>query len=267
MTALSVIVTRPREQAEGWLPALQASGREAYSLPLIEIAPAPDETAVRQARADVDGCALVMFVSAHAVQHFFAYPPSASGASAPQPGMQWPSGTLAGSTGAGTSAALRAAGVPPGCIVEPPTTARADSEGLWQALQGRDWRGAKVLVVRGEQGRDWLAETLAAAGARVRFVAAYARRPPALTADAQALLATALAQPAEHAWIFSSAEAAGHLAALAPGASWAGSQAVATHPRIAQAVREMGFGRVEEAQGAQLPAVLAALARLQSGSS
>jgi hypothetical protein len=42
---------------------------------------------------------------------------------------------------------------------------------------------------------------------------------------------------------------------------------VATHPRIAQAVREAGFGRVEEAQGAQLAAVIAALARLQSDSS
>ena len=271
MTALRVIVTRPSEQAQAWLSPLRASGLQAQALPLIEIAPAPDEAAVRQARADVSGCSLVMFVSAHAVQHFFSdalsdaaeSPPAA----APVPALQWPDATLAGSTGAGTSAALRAAGVPAGCIVEPPATARADSEGLWEALQARDWRGAQVLIVRGEQGRDWLAETLSAAGAHVRFVAAYARRPPALTADARALLAGALAQPGGHAWVFSSSEALQHLAALAPGTSWAASQAVATHPRIAQAVREAGFGRVEEAQGAQLAAVIAALARLQSDSS
>jgi uroporphyrinogen-III synthase len=272
---LRVIVTRPSEQAQAWLSPLRASGLQAQALPLIEIAPAPDEAAVRQARADVPGCSLVMFVSAHAVQHFFcdafcdafSNAPASPHTAAAVPALRWPGATLAGSTGAGTSAALRAAGVPPGCIVEPPATARADSEGLWQALQARDWRGAQVLIVRGEQGRDWLAETLSAAGAHVRFVAAYARRPPALTADARALLAGALAQPRGHAWVFSSSEAVQHLTALAPGTSWAASQAVATHPRIAQAVREAGFGRVEEAQGAQLAAVIAALARLQSDSS
>ena len=264
MPALRVIVTRPRDQAQAWLPALRASGLDAQALPLIEIAPAPDVAAVRQAWAGVPGCALVMFVSAHAVPQFFLHSPVPADPGASVPPARWPSGTLAGSTGAGTSAALQAAGVPPGCIVEPPATARADSEGLWQTLQARDWRATQVLVVRGEQGRDWLAETLAAAGASVRFVAAYARRAPVLAEDARAVLAAALDRPAGHAWIFSSAEAAQHLAALAPGAAWRDSRAVATHPRIAQAVRDAGFGRVEEAAGAQVPAVLAALARLQS---
>jgi uroporphyrinogen-III synthase len=259
MAALRVIVTRPRDQAEGWLPALREAGFDAQALPLIEIAPAPDEGSVRHAWADVPACSLVMFVSAHAVRHFFD--------AAPQPGAPWPAGTWAGSTGAGTSAALRSAGVPPGRIVEPPAGARADSEGLWQVLVGRDWKRTQVLIVRGEQGRDWLAETLTAAGATVRFVAAYARRVPSLGAAERAVLQGALAQPAGHAWVFSSAEAVHHLGALAPGAAWAHGQAVATHPRIAQAVREAGFGRVQEAPGAQVPAVLAALARLQSAAS
>lgn len=243
------------------MPALRAAGFEAHALPLIEIAAAPDAELVRQAWAAVPGCALVMFVSAHAVHGFFEpvrgeAPPAA-----------WPAGTLAGSTGAGTTAALRSAGVPAGCVVEPPAGSRADSEGLWQALRERDWRGAQVLVVRGEQGRDWLAETLTAAGATVRFVAAYARRAPAFDAADQALLAAAQAQPAAHAWVFSSAESVQHLRALAPGAAWGASLAVATHPRIARAAREAGFGRVQEAAGAQVPAVLAALARLQSEAS
>lgn len=259
MAAWRVIVTRPREQAQAWLPALRAAGFDAQALPLIEIGPTPDATAVRQAWGRVPQCALVMFVSAHAVQQFFG--------AAPVGTARWPAGTWAGSTGAGTRAALLAAGVPPGCIVEPPPGARADSEGLWQALQSREWRGAQVLVVRGEQGRDWLAETLTTAGASVCFVAAYARRSPALQAGERTLLEAACAQPAAHAWVFSSAESVQHLRALAPEAAWGASGAVATHPRIAQAVREAGFGRVEEACGAQLPAVLDALARLQSETS
>lgn len=252
MNRLRVIVTRPRDQAEAWLPALRSAGLDAQVLPLIEIAPAPDPALVRQARAGVADCALVMFVSVHAVRGFFGH------------AGDWPAATLAGSTGAGTSAALRASGVPPGSIVEPPAGARADSEGLWQVLQGRDWRGARVLVVRGEQGREWLAETLTAAGAEVGFVAAYARRAPVLADEQRAILEAAAARPHAHAWVFSSAEAVQHLLALAPARAWASSRAVATHPRIAQAVREAGFGRVEEAPGAQVQAVLGALARLQS---
>lgn len=259
MAALQVIVTRPREQAEGWLPALRAAGFEAHALPLIEIAPGPDPAAIRQAWASLPGCTLAMFVSVHAVRHFFE--------AAPPAGPHWPAGTRAGSTGAGTSAALRAVGVPAGCIVEPPEGARADSEGLWQVLCRYDWQGAQVLVVRGEQGRDWLAETLTAAGAAVRFVAAYARRSPALSPAEVERLQAARAHPAAHAWVFSSAEAVQQLAQATPGAAWGSSQAVATHPRIAQAVREAGFGRVQEAAGAQLPAVLAALAHLQSETS
>lgn len=259
MAALRVIVTRPREQAESWLPALRERGFDAQVLPLIEIASAPDASAVRQAWARLPGCALAMFVSVHAVRRFFE--------AAPSDGVHWPPGTRAGSTGAGTSAALRAAGVPAGCIAEPPEGARADSEGLWQLLRQHDWRGAQVLVVRGEQGRDWLAETLAAAGATVHFVAAYARRAPVLAPAEEELLQAALAHPDDHAWVFSSAEAVQQLTRLAPGASWAASQAVATHPRIAQAVRAAGFGRVREAEGAQLPAVLPALTHLQSEAS
>lgn len=259
MPALRVIVTRPQGQAEAWLPDLLAAGFEALALPLIEIAPAPDPEAVRSAWVEVPRCALVMFVSAHAVHHFFE--------AAPAPWPAWPPGTRAGCTGPGTRAALRDAGVPAACIVEPPAGARADSEGLWETLREWAWAGTRVLVVRGEQGRDWLAETLGAAGATVGFVAAYARRAPDADARAQALLAAALERPGLHAWVFSSAESLHRLRERAPRAAWEASQAVATHPRIARAVREAGFGRVEEADGAQVQAVVAALARLQSRSS
>ncbi|MEN9419554.1 MAG: hypothetical protein RI988_3174 [Pseudomonadota bacterium] len=253
---MRVIVTRPAAQAEAWVQGLRATGLEACALPLIEIAAAPEAQPIRQAWARLAGCALVMFVSAHAVEHFFAQRPGSAGG--------WPPDTLAGCTGPGTGATLRAAGVPAGCVVEPPAGAQADSEGLWQALRHHGWAGRQVLVVRGEHGRDWLAETLTQAGATVRFLSAYARRVPQPGAAGRALLAEALDLPQHHAWVFSSGEAVGHLAQLAPGAAWGASRAVATHPRIAAAVRHAGFGRVEEAQGARLPAVCEALARLES---
>jgi uroporphyrinogen-III synthase len=181
---------------------------------------------------------LAMFVSPSAVERFTSLRP---------PDVAWPPGTLAGSTGPGTARALRAAGVPVACIVSPADDApRFDSEALWAILRKRrDWGGASVLVVRGEGGRDWLAAQLRAAGAAVGFVEAYRRGRPLLTPVQQQALAAARAQPAGHVWLFSSSEALGQLTAIAPGADWSTALALATHPRIAEAARAAGFGRVQ----------------------
>lgn len=233
---MRVIVTRPPAQAAGWVDALRALGVEAEALPLIGIAPPADPGPVRAAWRALPGTTMVMFVSANAVQHFFAERPA---------GAPWPADTLAASTGPGTSAALRAAGVG-AQLVEPPADAPSfDSEALWARVCERDWAGRRVLVVRGEDGRDWLAATLRAHGAVVDFVAAYRRLPPRADAAGLALLQAARGAPAAHLWVFSSSEAVGHLAALAPGADWSGARAVASHPRIAETVRAAGFGRVD----------------------
>ena len=143
------------------------------------------------------------------------------------------------------AASLVALGVPAGCIVQPAAdAAQFDSESLWQQLQPRVQAGMQVVIVRGDGGRDWLADTLRAAGAQVDFVQAYRRTAPRLRPAEQAALQAALAQPAEHLWLFSSAEAIGHLQFLAPGADWQPAQALATHPRIEARARALGFGRV-----------------------
>ena len=52
-----------------------------------------------------------------------------------------------------------------------------------------------------------------------------------------------------------------NLIAAFPGQSWQGAAAVATHPRIAQAARDAGFGRVALA-GAGLDALCASIESL-----
>ena len=232
---MRVIVTRPAAQAQAWVPRLLALGVDAVSLPLLGIEPAPDPEAVRAAWLQVPHAALVMFVSANAVSHFFALGP---------PGPPWPPEVLAGSTGPGTSAALREAGVPATQIAEPEPAGPFDTEALWQRLAGRDWVGRAVLVVRGEGGRDWLAEQLRAAGADVHFVAAYRRVAPDLVGPGADLVQAALDEPAAHLWHFSSSEAIDHLQRACPTAGWSTSRALATHPRIADAARRAGFGNV-----------------------
>jgi len=258
---MRVIVTRPPAQAAVWVEGLRERGVDAVALPLMAIEPLEDTRAIVDAAAGLARHALVMFVSANAVEHFFA---AAAVAAATPGGFTWPADVLAGATGPGTVAALRAAGVPPAAIVAPDEAAgRFDSEALWQRLAGRPWAGRSALVVRGEQGRDWLAEQLQAAGAQVGFVAAYRRAAPQWRAEQRALAEAALAAPAAHLWSFSSSEAARHLPHLMPRADWRGSAAAATHERIAEAVREVGFGAVTLI--APDMSALAALVRTRTG--
>ncbi len=236
---MRVLVTRPQPQADDWVARLRAEGVDAHALPLIAIGDPADASPVRDAWQELGSHALAVFVSPNAVARFFAQQPA---------GLAWPAATWAGATGPGTSAALAAAGVPAGSIVEPPADAgQFDSEALWACLAPmRDWRGTRVLIVRGEGGRDWLAGTLQSQGAQVRFVEAYRRAAPQLDAPQQALLAQAAAQPAQHLWLFSSSEAIGHLRELAPQADWRQARALASHPRIAATARALGFGHVEQ---------------------
>lgn len=234
---MRVIVTRPAEQSAPFVQQLRGLGVDAVELPLLAIEPVPDPAPLQAAWQRLDTLALAMFVSANAVSHFFAARPAVGA---------WPPGVRAGSTGPGTSAALRAAGVPAEQIDEPPPEGPFDTDTLWRRLRQRDWQGRRVCVVRGEDGRDWLAGQLRGAGAAVDFVAAYRRVAPRWTAAQAALVDQALADPARHGWHFSSSEAIGHLLQARPGADWSASCAWATHGRIAARARQAGFGRVHE---------------------
>ena len=268
---MRVLVTRPAAQAAQWVARLQAHGIDAVALPLMGIAPVTDPAPVEAAWARLlhtpgsplaqqgqegtvaRGAQLVVFVSPNAAEQFFAHRPANAG---------WPEAVWAGSPGPGTTHTLRGLGVPEARLIEPASdAAQFDSESLWARLSQHDWRGAEVLIVRGEGGgRDWLATTLRSHGARVSQLAAYRRVAPLFSVADRALLDAARATPAEQVWLFSSSEAIDHLAQALPGAAWAGAYAVTTHPRIAQRARRLGFSSVTEAR----PALDAVVACLQS---
>lgn len=244
---MRVIVTRPQREAQDWVQALRQAGHEALALPLISIAPAPDAAALQQAWRQLGGYLGLMFVSANAVDGFFAARP----ADAPWPAQAW-------ATGPGTVNALLRAGVPASQITAPPAdAAQFDSEALWQQVAGRINPGVGVLIVRGADaaegssqgaGRDWFARQVAAAGGTVDFVASYQRCRPQLDA-AQLQLARAAAGDGS-VWLFSSSEAVHNLQASLPQQDWGAARAVATHARIAQAARAAGFAVVHESRPA-----------------
>ena len=250
---MRVIVTRPAAQAADWVLQLRANAIDAVALPLIGIAPVDDPADLHAAWRALPTQRLAVFVSPNAAEQFFAQRPLDAA---------WPPALLAGSPGPGTTRVLVGLGVPAAQVIEPAGDApQFDSESLWAQLRAHAWQGTQVLIVRGDGGRDWLAQTLQAAGAQLAHVTAYRRVAPSFDGEAAALLQAALDRPAAHLWFFSSSEAIDNLAAAAPaGTAWHAAAAIATHPRIATRARQVGFARVTEAR----PSLAAVIACIQS---
>ncbi|MDO9142949.1 MAG: uroporphyrinogen-III synthase [Rhodoferax sp.] len=251
-----LIVTRVQPQAQQWADRFAAHGDDAVVLPLIEVRGLADVSAVSRAWLNLPNYKALMFVSRHAVDYFFLAKP----ASVPDAKALAAMTTRWWATGPGTAHALLDHGVPVPRLDTPPEQAgQFDSEALWQQVHAQVQPGDKVLIVRGDSvapdgtsvfdndqgvGREWLAEHLRQSGAQVDFVVAYQRGAPFWT-DVQCALAQSAATDGS-VWLFSSAEALGHLQSLLPGQDWSAARAVATHPRIAAAARGLGFGVVTQ---------------------
>ena len=262
---MCVIVTRPAREAAQWVQELSQQGVRAQALPLIQVGPVPELAPLQAAWRQLPAFAAVMFVSANAAEQFFAAKPaSASTTAFTAEGALQP---RAWATGPGTTAALLRAGVAPAVLDAPPAdAAQFDSEALWARVSHQVQAGSRVLIVRGRDavaldatgaadtvapdaagvGRDWLAQRLQQAGARVEWVVAYQRTAPVWLAPERALAQQAASDGS--VWLFSSTQAVTHLLALLPGQAWTAARAVATHARIAQALRNAGFGRVTESR-------------------
>ena len=256
------VVTRPAVEAERWVSALERQGWQAQALPLIEIAPAPDPLPLRRARERLPEFDALMFVSASAVERFFADQP-------------WPASPGAlprcWAPGPATARALRAAGVPASVIDQPDADAvNYDSESLWREVGAQVGDGHRLLIVRGQtgaqtataqgNGREWLAQQCRERGGQVDGCVAYCRRLPGWS-ERQRELARAAAGDGS-IWLLSSSEALDNLRALLPRTDWSNARALATHPRIARAAAALGFGSVWSSRPA-LPDVLLHLESMQ----
>lgn len=251
-----LIVTRVQPQAQQWADRFAAHGDDAVVLPLIEVRGLADASAVSRVWLNLPNYKALMFVSRHAVDYFFQEKPAGVGDAQTLAALS----TRWWATGPGTAHALLDHGVTAAGLDTPPEQAgQFDSEALWQQVHAQVQPGDRVLIVRGDSvapdgtslvdndqgvGREWLAEHLRQSGAQVDFVVAYQRGAPFWT-DAQCALARSAATDGS-VWLFSSAEALGHLHSLLPGQDWSAARAVATHPRIATAARGLGFGVVTQ---------------------
>lgn len=253
MARPKVVVTRARSDAPAWVNGLQALGCEAFAVPWLDLQDLPAANLVDGERALLRARA-VMVVSARAAQVFartdVCWGEVLRGAWAQGLGPRlW-------APGPGTRKALEAAGVMPDCIDSPPLESdQFDSEHLWPAVRGQLRRGDHVVFLRGEgasvagPGRDFLWQRCRDAGALPEALMVYRRALPQWTVQECAEFAR-LAQDPSVYWLASSSLALQQLPALsAPGAVpwWQGARVVATHGRIAQTARNMGWAEVIEA--------------------
>ena len=162
LQGLRVAVTRPAHQAGPTCEALAAAGAEVVRYPVLDIAAAPDSPQLRAAIDALTAGDLAIFISANAVRHGLARLHDRGG---------MPAHVQVAAVGRATAAALDAAGVE--VDICPPTG--FDSEALLSTPALQQVQGATVVLFRGNGGREVLADTLRARGAKVHYAEVYRR--------------------------------------------------------------------------------------------
>lgn len=238
-----LVITRPVGTAGALARQVRALGGVPVSLPGLALRGPDDPAASRAALREGLAGELVIFTSPAAVRHAAAL-------------TRLETAAVVLAVGQGTARALRRYGVP-----EPLAPAQQDSEGLLQHPALQTLRHRKVTLVGAPGGRGVLRNQLAARGARLREVHVYRRVPPRLDRrHVEALLQL----PRSARVLLSSDEALQNLCRLLPLPALARLQAataVVSSARLAAAVRDAGFRRIEQASSALSADLLAAAAR------
>ena len=226
-----IVVTRPLAQAAHLLQALLECGAIPVKFPVLEIHPLQDTTAILAAAIRLDEFDLVIFVSPNAVVH-------ALDVMLRQ--RKWPVGLPVATMGRSSEQALAARGITG--VISP--SLRFDSEALLDMPELQVVNGRKVLVCRGDSGRELLGKTLSKRGAAVEFLTCYHRVRPTL--DAAPLLAL-WEEGKLDAVTLTSSEGLRNLCAMIGrlGLAWLKHTATfVTHSRIAELARQEGLENV-----------------------
>jgi len=233
-----VIITRPASAGRRLFERLLRQGYRAHWWAAFDIGDAPDPPharAVLARRSDYDLAIFVSATAVHAAQSLM------SGA--------WPSGTMIGAVGASTLAAVEAALRPPqkAVISAIEEDQQSGSEAFWSAWLATKRRADRVLLVRAQDGRNWLNERFAEQGAQVDTVAVYSRVLRRPSAQELQNLKAWIASGEEPAIVFSSTEAVTALDRQVDSAAQAWLRngiAIACHPRIGDKLLSNGYARV-----------------------
>lgn len=232
LAGLNIVVTRPREQAAQLAESIERAGGKALLFPLLEIGPAADPQALQAVLATLHEFDLAIFISPNAVQY---------GLAAVRVHGALPAGLRIATVGQGSARTLHEAGIH--AVIAP--RERFDSEALLALPELQDMQGKRVVIFRGDGGREMLADTLKARGASVQYAECYRRIKPqwataALLAAAPNILTVTSSEALRHLWDMSEDTERDRLLAL---------PLFVPHPRIAEAAQQLGWPQVHVTTG------------------
>lgn len=275
--SITLVVTRPSGQATGLIEALQNAITELpleqqpqsiVPLPLLTIAAKSDSNLPADIQNALQTADLAVFVSPNAIECAMRLL-----------GNAWQSIATKvipiGVVGQSSRDALHRHGVgmepgSPTPIWMPHNLAESDSEGLWSAIKDRfpNWAGLKVVLFRGDGGREWLVEQLQSVGAQVEVIAVYSRIP--LSESSPHWDRVLNANTDDVLWILTSSEAVRHLGAVLKQhgreAYLTNASALCPHHNIANSAKEIGFATVLECHPGDAALVKSVVAWLEAGS-
>jgi uroporphyrinogen-III synthase len=228
-----IVVTRPAGQAGALADLIAARGGTAIVFPVLEIRDIDDLRPLNALVDRLDEFDLAVFISPNAVNKALNLVAARRG---------WPAALAVATVGKSSERELRRHGFPDVIVPQ----GRFDSEALLELLPAERVAGKRVVIFRGDGGRELLGDTLAARGASVEYAECYRRGKPA--ADVAPLL-KAWARNEVDAVTVSSSEGLANLFDMVGklGQQWLRRTPVfAPHARIAGIARGLGLERVVE---------------------
>lgn len=228
-----ILITRPAHQAGPLAALINAAGGRPIIFPALEILDPADSQPLLDAIERLESYDLAIFISPNAVTRVME---RMAGRRA------WPAGLRVAAIGKGGVRELERHGIRQ--VIAPQRS--FDSERLLEMPQLQAVSGQRVLILRGDGGRELLGDTLAARGAQVDYVACYRRARP--RTDPAPLL-QAWGRDGIHAVIATSSEGLRNLFVMLgkPGvALLQHTPLLVPHPRIAAVARELGCREVVE---------------------
>ena len=252
MTGWRLLLTRPAAECEALAATLAEAGVFSRSLPLLETEALAETPAQRATILDLDRYNAVIVVSKPAAR--LALGLIERHRARPATGPRW------FSVGAATAQLLDQYLQPHGLQASCPSEGD-DSEALLalpQLDEALRVPSPRVLIMRGEGGRELIAETLRQRGVTVDYLELYRRVRPQYPAGT---LTRLIVQEHLNALLVSSAQGLDNLCQLAAGA-WAELARLpllVPSPRVAELARAAGARQVIDCRGASAAAVLTAL--------
>ncbi len=246
MMSVSVLVTRPEVQAEAFIRDIVRQGWHAQPFSTLEIAPLELKGAEKQKVLDLDLYHVVICVSPNAAEL------GMSAISDYWPQMPVRQHWIA--VGPATAEVLKSWGISP---LVPQSGSNSESVLQMPELQSVD--AQRILILKGEGGRNLISNALRMRGAKVDYLHLYTRKQP--DHDPQVLCQWLTAGYSKRVITVTSGDALKHLLALGEQVreSLLELPIVVVSERLQRFARSQGFSEIWVSEGAGIPALMQCL--------